>query len=265
MGSTGVVFYGTGNNSQRGLYEQSGAVLTARADTQTPVPQGVGVFQEFSGPSRFRGDAFAFNGFGSSGQEGVYVSTPGAVARVADRNTQIPNTNATFSGFEGVSMDANGDVAFKVRNDNGMGQPSGIYLSTANTFTRLVAEGDVITGSNATVGFINAFSYDSGRLLFEAFEEGETAPTLFLRETDGTFLRILGRGDSINGHLYERLGIGPESLSGDQAALYFNGRSSGLDPHYEAIVTFTVPAPGMLPMLAAAGLHLRRSRRRRPN
>ena len=74
--------------------------FTKVADTDTPIPGGIGNFAFFqgNGPALDQG-VVVFIGFDSDRQTGVYQWVDGALSVVADTNTIVPGKSETFGGF----------------------------------------------------------------------------------------------------------------------------------------------------------------------
>ena len=99
-----------------GVYAWERGTLSVLANTSTSIPNGQGSFIGFPFfyPPVLEGAQAAFlgNGFGKvSIQQGIYLSSAGALERVVDRNTAIPNSTSTFFALGGPALDQ-GVVAF---------------------------------------------------------------------------------------------------------------------------------------------------------
>jgi hypothetical protein len=91
------------------------------ADTETPIPGGIGTFTNFT-YSAIDAGCVAFSGGGVSGQYGCYFYD-GGLSVVADRNTLIPGSSETFAGwFRSPAVDG-ANVVF----NEDSGTPYGIY------------------------------------------------------------------------------------------------------------------------------------------
>ena len=119
-----VSFIGYGNQSG-GFGVYSGqlkfgdtAVLHTIANRNTPIPGGVGTFTDVEvlaqGPK-----LFAFTGFGTGGQKGIYAEASGTLRKIIDRNTVIDGkTPANFS-LNGNAIDGN-QIVFGVTFTDGI-------------------------------------------------------------------------------------------------------------------------------------------------
>lgn len=144
-----IGFVGLGSGDQAGVYSYVGGSLSMVADTATLIPDGVGTFTGFGGLSLLPQDPSrplraAFMGSGTDGQQGVYSTASGSLARVADRNTPIPGGTGKFTGFGALST-ASGHTAFI---GLGSGGQKGIYL--ASGLTLVIAVGDILHGKEIT-------------------------------------------------------------------------------------------------------------------
>src|SRR5262245_51128743 len=90
---------GFGSSEQEGIYLFNGSALTRVADLNTATPPGRGTFTVFDLLIALSVDIVAFLGFGSSGQQGIYLFNGSALSRVADQNTAIPNGTGNFTDF----------------------------------------------------------------------------------------------------------------------------------------------------------------------
>ncbi len=118
--------------------------FTKIADTNTPIPGGVGNFTSFGSWPSIDGVNVAFRGFGSSGQQGIYTRTNASLTKVADTNTPIPGGRRNFTFFYEPSLDS-GNVAFV---GYGTGQ-RGVYahISGALTMVANTRRGTTYPGS----------------------------------------------------------------------------------------------------------------------
>ncbi len=107
-----MAFRGEDSSRRGGIYLASGGSVTLVADTNTPVPEGMGNFTNVGGFSLDNGNV-AFGGFGSSGQEGIYLSRRGSLQKIIDLNDPLENkdTMVLAHGKVGLSGDA---IAFRV-------------------------------------------------------------------------------------------------------------------------------------------------------
>ena len=135
LSGSNVAFVGHGSSGQRGIYLFNGSALSRVADVNTPIPGGSGNFTTFSPVlSQPTGGNVAFHGFGSSGQQGLYLFNGSALSRVADVNTPIPGGSGNFTEFQEAWL-SGGNVAFQGFGSSGQ---NGIYFFDRIVLTRVV-------------------------------------------------------------------------------------------------------------------------------
>lgn len=109
------------------LPAQANLVFIKIADTDTPLPDGVGTFTFFGRPALDGGDvAFVDEAlFGSIIKPiGIYKWVDGTLVKVADRDTSIPGGTGTFDSFGSTVSISGGNVAFQGSDSAGH---AGIY------------------------------------------------------------------------------------------------------------------------------------------
>jgi hypothetical protein len=117
-----------------------GGSITPVALVGTPIPDGVGNFTRFQDPSH-RDGVVAFQGFGPSGQEGIYASIGGSLTKVINLGDSLDGKTLAhlFLGYEAVSGN---QIAFAAQFADGS---RGIYV--AEVVTVLTVALDVRPGS----------------------------------------------------------------------------------------------------------------------
>lgn len=127
--------------------------FTKLADSDTPLPGGVGTFTFFGRPA-LHGKNVAFAGqalFGSIIKPiGIYKWVEGTLIRVADRDTSIPGGTGTFDDFSSSVSISGGTVAFQGSDSAGQ---AGIY--TDSNGLQVIADTSVSipNGSGSFTGF----------------------------------------------------------------------------------------------------------------
>jgi hypothetical protein len=137
LSGANVAFRGVGSGEE-GIYLSSGGSLKRVADLTTSIPGGTGSFTGFSEFPALSGNNVAFLARGNAGQEGVYLFADGALSRVADRNTPIPDGTGTFTELAEPVL-SGGKVAFRAVGSSGQ---AGIY-SFAGTGLSRVADRNI--------------------------------------------------------------------------------------------------------------------------
>src|SRR4051794_36626228 len=74
------------------------AIFTFVADTNTAIPGGTDNFAATGAPA-VSGGVVTFRGTGSSGQQGLYSGSGGALTRLVDLNTAIPGGTGNFTSI----------------------------------------------------------------------------------------------------------------------------------------------------------------------
>jgi hypothetical protein len=162
-----------------GQAEAVNFAFTKIADTNTPIPGGIGNFTSpASGyPAAFNvfsgsvdGNNIAFQGFGSNSQSGIYTSSGGVLNVVADTNTSIPDGSGNF-GFGsfgqsfGDTFSLDGDnIAFSGLDSN-TGQ-QGIYTSSGGVLNVVADTNTPIPGGSGNFGFFFGPSLDGNNIAF---------------------------------------------------------------------------------------------------
>ena len=132
--------------------------LATLADHTTDIPGGIGTFTSFEDATFFTTGHVAFVGSGSGGQRGVYTTTVGGVAVIANLSGGVftaldsPTASSDWLAFLG-------DVAGN----------EGIYVHHAGTTEKLIAEGDPLDGSTVLSLELGPFGLDVKRSVRVAF------------------------------------------------------------------------------------------------
>lgn len=145
-----VAFRGEGSSGQKGVYLDDGG-LSLIADAATAIPGGSGNFigfddLDYEGPALNACGSIAFRGEGSSGQEGIYATLGGALAKVIKAGDALDGKTVAFVDVGREAIDLN-RVAFHAAFTNGT---SGVFVATASIPEDLDRDGDV-DGSDLTI------------------------------------------------------------------------------------------------------------------
>ena len=128
------------------------------ADGSTVIPAGSGNFTSLPFAPALNGDALAFYGGGSSGQQGIYSMTRGSptITRIADLNTPIPNGSGNFLslGTKAGIIIVGGNVLFAGRGSSGQ---QGVYLADHSNPTMPFRIADTSTPIPNDVGNFTGF------------------------------------------------------------------------------------------------------------
>jgi hypothetical protein len=171
----------------------------------------------------------------SANADGVYLHeiATGALARVADTNTPVPEHAENFLGFGDSlgSLDLDVDsIAFIGQFGEGRVGDSGVYIFD-------IATGAIVPIADSTMDipgdtdiFRDAFtsvSIDDGHVAFGYGLEGNprigTPQTPYFgvyTDLGGSLESVLRAGDTLDGKLVRRTHIGAEGLDGYQVAMF---------------------------------------------
>ena len=218
-----VVFPASGSDpGHNGLYSSRNGVLTRLADTGTPVPAGSGNFA-FLGTPAVDDGIVAFAGFDQTFRPGIYSSTAGTLARIADSQTTIPGSTTTFGSFGNPVVD-NGLVAFGAL-DSAF-NPAGLYASEGGSLITLAdLQTPVPGGQGVFSGFGTGPVLGAGSV---AFVGGDTTGTqgIYVRR-NGTLHKVISATDTLDGKAIAFLQL----ATGDSCDFFgcFAGYGSGFD------------------------------------
>ncbi len=171
-------------------------VFTKVADTATAVPNGTGNFAAFGNALAVDASGnVSFNENNGVTNNGIYLSTSGSLARVADLNTTIPNGTGNFTGFAGFGNGLDGGrLAFR---GTGASSQSGIYAYAGGSLTRIADTATAIPGGTGnftafTTGYVDGTNY--------AFIGSGSASQQGLYVSDGTTVtRIADKTSTVPG------------------------------------------------------------------
>ncbi|MCB9852489.1 MAG: DUF11 domain-containing protein [Phycisphaerales bacterium] len=223
-----VVFYATQVCGFEGLYDWHQGQLRALADTNSPIPGGMGTFTAFNncvgvqpGPSRADGQV-VFTARGASNQFGVYT-TAGGLKRVLDLTTPSP-IGGTFIGIQPPTTDL-GIVAISANTSSGVVA----YLQDCLGTHVIVDPTTPYPGSTMPFGFFPPFlgagqiSLHDGTLIFFGVRPDQTATGVF-GYRHGQIFKIVETTDMLDGETAFPV-YGRESLSGNRFAFRQLGTS----------------------------------------
>jgi len=173
----------------KGVFTDIGG-LHAVADTNTPIPGGIGNFIDFGGLS-FNDGHIVFLGFGSGGQAGYYTDMGGHLRVVVDTKTPIPGGSGTFTIFDpfrGPSLSKN-RILFLA---GGAENQFGLYLDINGSLTRVISNADTLDGKSffPFAPYISIRSLDGDQLAFQI---------LFSDQSEGVYVTTFPVGPSPTG------------------------------------------------------------------
>ncbi len=153
------------------IYSTSDDGLVVVAGPSTAIPGGVGNFAGFAGPVVSDG-TILFRGTGAENQQGIYVSSGGALSVVADQSMSAPGGIGTFTEFAYAYAIDDGAVVFSAADSAAQWA---LYTTHGGSLFRVVGAGDTLDGE--TVYFVDlGFDAISGNTIgFVAyFRNGNT-------------------------------------------------------------------------------------------
>ncbi len=178
-GSTVIVSgHGSGPH-QEGIYSftSAGGSPTVIADFNTAIPSGSGNFADFAENS-YDGGAVFFGGESAAALEGVYTNTSGALARVADENTLLPDGSGdTFDRFFEPAI-RNGLISFRATVGS---VQDGIYADFGSGLTVVADETTTLPGGGGTFTGFDESSIDGNNVAFQA-RDASSASGVYLSE-----------------------------------------------------------------------------------
>lgn len=221
-----VTFRGEGAGGQQGIYGRINGSLVRIADSTTVIPGGTGNFTFGPGDPCISGDAVAFVGLGSTGQQGVYLSQAGTLSAVVDTQTAIPSGNGTFTAIPTDPCINGTRVAFIGAGTEGQ---EGVYVKTPGDPCQFVADLDTaIPGGAGTFTGFGAVSVSETDLAFLGYGVG--GQTGIYDFVDDQLVKVVALGDSIGGKRITGLDFSRTGLWGDPIAFRatFEDGSEGL-------------------------------------
>lgn len=136
-------FLGRAEDGAAGIFVASAAGIERIADQATPIPDGVGTFEELGGCAMDRGQV-AFLGQGSAGQVGIYLGAPGGPLRkVIDRSDTLDGLAIHELDFGAEGLFA-GRVAFTARLGEEYPDRDAVYCPEPSREAGLVAAGALL-------------------------------------------------------------------------------------------------------------------------
>jgi hypothetical protein len=180
ISGSSVVFEGFGSSGQRGIYLFNGTTLRKVVDFNTSIPEGSGNFTWFESPGISEGKV-VFHAQGSSGQQGIYLSSGKTLSRITDRNTPIPGGAGNFLSL-GFPLISGSNVAFI----GGSYEQQGIYLFNGTILIQLADSNTPIPEGSGNFTWFESPGISEGKVVFHAQgSSGQQGIYLF----NGTTLR----------------------------------------------------------------------------
>ncbi len=172
MAGGNVGFLGYDEAAATGLYkyvDSLGPTPVLVADSQTPIPDGEGLFVGFADMAIDEEGNVAFIGVGDNDQAGVYAQTEGVLSVFLDASDFLPNGDH-LSAFWDVSI-ADGKIVILGAGSSGLGIYVGSWDGECNgapTLHRIVGTGDIIGGKSLAYAFPGPKALCGDQLAFAA-------------------------------------------------------------------------------------------------
>ena len=168
-GST-VAFEGAGTaaSHQFGTYTTGPGGLQIVANNNTAIPGGTGNFTGTGVQPAISGSNVVFEGKGSGGQTGIYLSSAAGLSVVANTSTLVPGGTANFTAFDDHPVISGNTVVFLGSESNGV---TGLFSAGAGGLTLLAdstmlspdGRGPLALATYAVSGDTVAFTAEAGR------------------------------------------------------------------------------------------------------
>ncbi|MDM9384259.1 PEP-CTERM sorting domain-containing protein [Chlorogloeopsis sp. ULAP01] len=153
ISGSNIAFWGGALSSDivdhQGIYASTGEnrALIKIADTNTPIPGSVGNFTYVESP-RISGRNIVFSGVSDADQQGIYANMGenGALLKIADTNTPIPDSNSNFHYFEGISISGSNIAFAGILEDNYYEayREMGVYLYADGVLSKVISSTDTL-------------------------------------------------------------------------------------------------------------------------
>jgi hypothetical protein len=255
----------TSGASLYGTYSWNDGVLSAVADTTTPIPGSTQVFNEsFGSPVIDRGRVVFGDRFNQAA--GIYLHDieTGVQSRVVDTDTPIPGRMRNFRwlNLTNLGLDLDGDqIAFV----GGSPPVLGVYLFDlgSQTLSTIADDQTPVPGAPAfqfTDGAFYSVSIDQQRIAIGYGEvylsfgisppdaPGESPFFGVYSNFDGSLQRVLAKGDTLDGKLVQRATMGRQGLDGDRIGI----RVDFEDGSSASYIAAPIPEPATLALLLTA-------------
>lgn len=140
--------------------------------------------------------AFAAAVSGGKTVEGIFAAARRRLRTVAVVGSAAPGiASGTLANLDAPALNDRGDVAFLATVRRGRESVETIYLSSAGTLTKVVAQGDPAPAGGAFAGFGVPALNNSGAVAFAAVVEGRAVPGGVFVAEGGRIRMLVGAGD----------------------------------------------------------------------
>ncbi|HZY49469.1 MAG TPA: choice-of-anchor tandem repeat NxxGxxAF-containing protein [Devosia sp.] len=207
-----TAFYSTLRRSQaeEGMFlAQADGKIVPIAVTGDPVADQAGQliagFGDHPGPSMSDDGSVAFIATlgGGRGAAGVFLANGGSLRTIAATGTKAPvilGGIGVFAGFEAVSIDNSGDVAFLALVQHGRETVEAVYVArrvgAVHQLEKIAASGEPAPGGGFYIGFGSPVVNNQGAIAFPAVVKlGPAFGGIFVAPAGGSAHLLLGTGD----------------------------------------------------------------------
>ncbi|MEO1574058.1 MAG: thrombospondin type 3 repeat-containing protein [Pseudomonadota bacterium] len=170
------------------------------------------------------GDAFVFEGFGSAGQNGIYLYTGSEITTLVQTGDISPDGSTFSSSLDEPSLDG-GNVAFEARTNDSTVQ--GVFALYNSTLRTVATSAMVAPGGTANFNFSDNPQIDDAFVVFGAsrVDSGSGIFRADLSNTPATLEAIVLEGDPVPGFPSEQfLDFGDEGVSMGGQLITFDAR-----------------------------------------
>ncbi|MBC7834644.1 MAG: hypothetical protein H7Y88_06025 [Phycisphaerales bacterium] len=187
--------------------------------------------------------AFAASSDGQPGSLYLADVATGQLLPIADVNTPIPGSNLTFNVSDSPLIDE-GRIAFRgYRLESFVPVAGGVYVYDIPTaqITPIIELFDPLPGGDI-LGEIQFPSISGDTVGFAGRPGDEFGPSTLFAVVDGQVYRIIGEGDTLDGHFVQTLIYRPEGHNGRQFAFAIQSQGSAYGAIYVATLHLPCPA-----------------------
>jgi hypothetical protein len=188
---------------------------------KTAIPEGQDNFTTISNvvfSDNKNNDNYIFLGEGNNNQFGLYIQYNGKLAKIFNRNMQIPGGVGYFNEVKVVDFDKlKGQVVFVGK---GAIQQEGVYYYNGRDLIKAVDQQDLIPGAFVRFDEFNGVSLDNNMIAFSAVGE-DGSQGVYLYTASGLY-KILTEHDKIDGKNTRSFEIDAGSLVYNQLTIKVN-------------------------------------------